>query len=195
MGGHERGVEPVLDGEAAEDRLRDHEDARGDDAPDQPAALAKVPERHEGEGADQDDDHRRGDPVAELDDLVLLEEGEQAAAAERPALGAAALRPAAEPGVADTDDPADDDQREGRDDGGGQEAAEAAEVLVRFATRGASIGISSGYRGAALGVPAVRLPDRLAAPARLGLRRRASGRAGSGGRQVCVRSRIARRMS
>ena len=57
------------------------------------------------------------EPVAELDHGVGSRNGQHAALAQRPALGAAAGRAAAEPGVADPDHAADHDQDEGGDDG------------------------------------------------------------------------------
>ena len=157
------------------------------------AVVAKPPERQNRERHDQHHDHGRDEPVAELDHLMLLEEGQQPPSAERPAVGAAAGRAAAEARVADPDDPADHDQRERGSDGGGEEAAEA-DQLVRFAARGDAAASRSGYRGAAAG----RV---IAAHVGLGLAAGGSPGAGAvtvragGGLQLSARSRIARRMS
>ena len=115
--------------------------------------IAKAPERLQGERRDQHDHDRRRGAVAELDHRVLLQERQHAAAAQRPALGAAACRAAAEAGVADPNDPADHDQGEGGEDRRVQQAAEASE-LVRFATSGgqAATELRSGYRRAFGGV-------------------------------------------
>src|SRR5215218_10976247 len=124
---------------------------------------------NECERRDQHHDDGGRHAMTELDHLVLLQEGEDPPTAQRPSVRAAALGPAAEPGVADADDPADHDQREGRDDGGVQEAAEAEEMIARFATRGVSH-YGSGYRGAAFSAPAVRAPYGLGLGLRLRLR-------------------------
>ena len=109
----------------------------------------------EGERRDQHDDDRRRDPVAELDHRVLLQERQRPPAAQRPALGAAALRAAAEARVAHADHPADHDQRERREDGRGQQAAEA-EQSSSASPRGATHASGSGYRGAARRRPRCR---------------------------------------
>ena len=77
--GDQRAVEAVLHGQPAERRLSQHEDSRGDRAPDQQAVVAKPPERLYRQRHDQHHDDGRGEPMAELDHLVLLEEGQHAA--------------------------------------------------------------------------------------------------------------------
>src|SRR3954451_13833546 len=105
--------------------------------------------------------------------------------ARRPAMGSAALGPASEAGIADADNPADDDQGEGGEDGGGEEPAKAKK-LVRFATRGAS------HRKSGYGVAGSAPPLSPATRSRSGW---AGAGSRAGGRQVWVRSLIARRMS
>ena len=58
VGRDEGRVEAVLDGQAAEPRLREDEDAGGDRPAHQPAAVSKSPERLERESDDQHHDQR-----------------------------------------------------------------------------------------------------------------------------------------
>src|SRR5438034_7658561 len=97
--------------------------------------LAQAPERHHRERHDQGDHDGGHGPMAELDHLVLLEEGQDPASAQGPAMSATTGSAASEAGVADPHHPTDHDQREGGEDGRVEQAAEANE-LVRFATRG-----------------------------------------------------------
>ena len=61
----------------------------------------------------------------------LADQREQPAAAQRPAVGAAAGGAAAEPGIAHADNPSDQDQGEGGDDGRGEEATKAARIAAK----------------------------------------------------------------
>ena len=111
------------------------------------------------------DNDRRQQPVRELDERVLVaDERDHVAAAERPSLGPAAAEAAAQPGVADANDPADDDQQEGDNSGEVCQAAKPAEPCTAAARTG------SGH--------AVRLPALASRPARRGSasRRRTASR-------------------
>src|SRR5204862_7467949 len=103
-----------------------------------------------------------------------------------PAMRAAAGGAAPEAGVAHPHHPADDDQREGGEDGRVEQAAEASE-LVRFATRGEAVHPAQAT-GASAAPPA-------SATATSGSEAGATATGGGGGRQASVRSRIALRMS
>jgi hypothetical protein len=102
----------VLDREAAEARLDQNQDPCDQGAPECPAARRpEVLVSPPAEQPDQDDDDGRQQPVRELDHAVLVaDQRDHLAATERPALGAAAARAAAEAGLAHAHDPADDDQ-------------------------------------------------------------------------------------
>ena len=135
MGGDEFVLEALLDREPAERRLGDDQQAGGDGAADEQPVAAQAAEGLEGEQPDQHDDDRRRDAVAELDHRLGRVGREDAALAQRPAVRAAALGAAAEPGIAHADNAPDEDQGEGGDDREGDEAAEAGK-LVRIATSG-----------------------------------------------------------
>ena len=159
MGRHELLGEAVLDRQTAEAGLDQDEHARDQRAPEGPAvALPKAPVGPVAEQSDQDHDDGREEAVRELDHPVLVaDERDHLAAAERPSLGAAAARAAAEPGLAHADDSADDDQQEGDNSGEVCQAAKPAEVVP------AAPGNGSGH--------CVRLPALCFRLARAGRRR------------------------
>ena len=132
MGGDEVLVEPLLDGEAAQARLGEDEHARGRREADDPAVLAKASPRAPGDHQHQDGDDARRDAVGVLDHGLGRGGRDHAALAERPSVRARALGAAAEAGVGDAHDPADQDQDEGGDDRGGDEAPEARQLSGRI---------------------------------------------------------------
>ena len=92
VGGDELVLEALLDREPAERRLGEDEDAGGDRAADQQAVLAQAPERLPAPAARSAPDDRGRDPVGELDHRLGRVGGQDAALAQRPAVGAAARR-------------------------------------------------------------------------------------------------------
>ena len=88
MRGHEVLVEPLFDGEPAEARLGEDEDAGGRREADDPAVLAKPPPGAPGDHQHQDRDDARGDPVGVLDHGLGGVGGDHAALAQRPSVRA-----------------------------------------------------------------------------------------------------------
>ena len=186
-------MQAVLDGEAAEGRLGEDQDAGGDRAADQPAPVAKAPEGLDRERDDQHDHERGHDAMAELDHLVLLEEREHAAAAERPAVVPLPAAPQPSPeSLTRTTPPITISAKVARMVAVRRRRKRGARPPRRGGRRRAS---RSGYRGAVQMVPRAGSPrrSRLTASGSEPAARGASG--GGGGRQLAVRSSIALRMS
>ena len=136
VGGDELVLEALLDGEPAERRLGEDQDAGGDRAPDQQPVRAQPPK-----GA-----ARRRRAISTVTTVAAMRwvnsttDSAESAGRTPPSHSGQPWVPlpagaAAEARVADADDPADQDQREGGGDREGDEAAEAGQ-LIRIATSG-----------------------------------------------------------
>ena len=113
MCGDQLFLEPLLDGQSAERGLEDDQAERGQARPEEEPVRAVPPPGGDDERRDQDGHGGRHDPVRVLDDHVRVDQRHDPAVAERPALGAAAARTAAQTRVADPHDSTDHDQQEG----------------------------------------------------------------------------------